>query len=131
MLKIYKIKRDTMAKLYWHSMHIRAVAIYRATWRCFKPKIKKGKWDFLAHRLKTFLYFLKKNFSYISGNFLTSSLKKSGGNFPSSKNKKNTLKKFLIFWEMEVFSPKLKNSYIFLKSIFSYISGGNLRSSKK
>ena len=62
MLKIYKIEKDTMAKLYWHSMQIRAVAIYRATSRYFKPKIKKGKWDFLAYRLKTFLYFLKKTF---------------------------------------------------------------------
>ena len=32
----------------------------------------------------------------------------SGGNFPSSKNKKNTLKKFLIFREMELSSLKLK-----------------------
>ena len=59
---------------------------------------------------KMFLYFRKWNFlalyfSYISGN-----------NFPSSKNeKKNTLKKLLIFQEMELSSPKLKKLLFFLK----------------
>ena len=51
------------------------------------------------------------------------------------KQKKSTLKKviiffhkkcFLIFWEMEISSPKLKKiSHIFPKKIFSYISGGH------
>ena len=56
------------------------------------------------------------------------------------KQKKSTLKKvliffhkkcFLIFWEMEISSPKLKKiSHIFPKKIFSYISGGHFSKSK-
>ena len=37
---------------------------------------------------------------------------------------------FLLFWEMELFGPKLKISYIFSKTIFSYILGWNLLSVK-
>ena len=69
--------------------------------------------DFLAPRLKNFLYFRKWNFlasyfSYISG-----------GNFPRSKSKKkNTLKKFLIFPEMELSSlKKLNKNFFYLLEI--------------
>ena len=55
----------------------------------------------------------------------------SGGNFLSSQNKKKTtLKKFLIFRETELFSPKLKKFLHFSKNNFSYILGGNLQSLK-
>ena len=62
------------------------------------------KWNFPAPRLKNFLYFWKSNllasyFSYISGS-----------NFPGSRDKKNpTLKKCLIFRDMELPSTKLKS----------------------
>ena len=39
--------------------------------------------------------------------------KKTGGNFPSSKHKKPTLKEFLIFQEMALSSPKLKTLLVF------------------
>ena len=68
------------------------------------------KWNFLARRLKKVLYFKKWNsltsyFSYI--------LKR---NFPNSKkkNKKPTLKGFLIFWEMELSSPNIKKVFLYL-----------------
>ena len=51
------------------------------------------KWNFL----KNFLYFPKR------------------GNFPDSENKKSTLKKFILFWEMELSSLKLKKLIYFLK----------------
>ena len=81
-----------------------------------------------APRLKTFLYFLKKSFSYISGNG-TSHL--SEGNFPSSKNKKTRFEKIVIFREMEFSSLRLKKlifremelSHISSKKSFSYIFG--------
>ena len=34
-------------------------------------------------------------------------------NFPNSKTKKTFLKKFLIFWEIELSSPKLKKLLYF------------------
>ena len=37
----------------------------------------------------------------------------SGSNFQSSKNKKPTLKKLLIFQEMELFNPKLEKNLIY------------------
>ena len=40
------------------------------------------------------------------------------------KLKKATLKKFLIFRDMELFSFKLKNSYIFLKKTFLIFQEG-------
>ena len=63
----------------------------------------------------------------------------SEGNFLSSKNKKPTMKNFLIFQEIELSSPKLKIVLIFsqkkallviweielFKKNTSYISGGN------
>ena len=66
------------------------------------------KWNFL----KNFLYFPKR------------------GNFPDSENKKSTLKKFILFWEMELSSLKLKKLIYFLKKKISYISGGNFLSLK-
>ena len=40
------------------------------------------------------------------------------GNFPSSKNKKkSTLKTFLIFWEMELFSTKFKKLLHFKREL--------------
>ena len=75
-------------------------------------------------KIKDFFIFSQKNFPHISGMEVSRpKLKKtsyiSGGNFQSSKP---TLKRFLIFREMEL-APSLRNSYIFF-----YISGGNLQS---
>ena len=70
-------------------------------------------------KTKKCIIFPRKNFSYILGNrtFLKNLFFR--GNFPSSKNKKKpTLKKFLIFREMELFSPKLKKLFIFQKGTF-------------
>ena len=78
------------------------VVEYGATWHTFKPKLF-GKSNYLNPRLKEFLYFLKKSLSYVSGNKTS-----SGGNFSSTRKKGPTLKKFLIFWEMELSSPKQK-----------------------
>ena len=66
--------------------------------------------EFSSPKIKRVLHFLKKSFSYISGN---ETLKKlllifQEKNFPSSKNKKNRSEKI---------------SYIFSKKSFSYISG--------
>ena len=75
------------------------------------PKIKiflifSQKKAFLIFRQKVFfLYFRKLNF------FLKTYI--SEENFLSSKYKKPTLKKFLIFQEMEPSSPKLKKFLIF------------------
>ena len=55
-----------------------------------------GKWNFLALTVKNFLYFRKE----LSG---------------LEKLKKITLKKFLIFWEMELSSLKIKNFLIFFQ----------------
>ena len=84
------------------------------------------------------IFFSKKSFFYIrkielfrKWNFAASYFYYiSGENFPSSQNKKKpTLKKFLIFQEMELSSSKTKKALIFqegtrkaLKSKFSYIA---------
>ena len=39
-------------------------------------------------------------------------------------------KAFLIFWEMELSSPKLKKLFYFFKNKFSYILGGSLQKPK-
>ena len=51
------------------------------------------------------------------------------GTFHARKTKKPTLKKFLIFQEMELFCPKLKKFRIFFPNFF-YISRENLKSLK-
>ena len=80
-----------------------------------------GKWNFLALRLKQFLYFLKKEAVLIFRE--TELFKKtsyiSEGNFLSSKNKKTHSEKMsYISGNGTFFAPSLKNSYI---------SGGNLK----
>ena len=77
-----------------------------------------GKWNFLAPRLKIFLYFPKKSFSYMSRNRLyftilasKFSLRKISYIF---SGKKIALKKFIIFWEMELSSLKFKN-FLYLR----------------
>ena len=108
----------------------------RATQRTFQPGLEKinkihpennslyfRKWNFLTLRLTNFLYFLKKSFSYISGNetlhFPAPALKI----FP----KKTIPKKFLIFRKIELkkllILQKMELSYIFPKESFSYTSG--------
>ena len=78
-----------------------------------KKKISyiSGKWNFLTIKVKTFLYFLKKCFSFISGN----------RSFRPQNNFLYFLKKkvFLMFREMKLFKKA------------SYISGGNFPISKK
>ena len=70
---------------------------------------------------KRYLCFIKKRFSDILGNwtFKWQAQKISGENFPSWK-KHHALKKFLIFWEMELSCPKLeKLLYFFQKGLKS------------
>ena len=67
------------------------------------PKIKIF---IIFSQKKLFWYFGKWNF------FKTSYI--SEGNFQSSKSKKETRKKFLIFREMKFSSPKLKKLILFL-----------------
>ena len=63
------------------------------------------KWNILALRLKNFLYFttafskffLEKNLLY----------------FFQKKKEKKKPKKIIIFWKMELFTPKIKNFLIF------------------
>ena len=92
-----------------------------------------GKWNFLAPRLKIFWYFPKKSFSYMSRNrlYFTTlaskfSLRKISYIFSGNKI---ALKKFIIFWEMELSGLKLKKFLIFKegtckawKTKISYIS---------
>ena len=84
-------------------------------------------------KLKMFLYFRKWNFlapsltnSYIFSNFLFCI---SGGNCPSSKNRKKHAEEssyfFLYFGEWNFLATSLKDF-----SYFSYILGGNFLSSK-
>ena len=86
-----------------------------------------NKWNFLVTRLnnilifweiklsrpkiKKFLIFSQKSFSYISrnGNFLKESSNISGGNCCSSKTKKKHSEKCVIFRAMELSSPKKLN----------------------
>ena len=99
------------------------------------------KWNFLTPRLKTSLYFLRKGFSDISRNgtfyiseenFLSSIMIflyiLGNRTFPPQSlkfilffDKKTALKKFPIFWEIELFSLKLKNLLIFWEMELSYI----------
>ena len=51
-------------------------------------------WNFLAHRLKDFLYFFKKSFSYILGN----------RTFQEIKLSSEKIKTFLTFLEIELSS---------------------------
>ena len=106
------------------------------------------KWNFLALRLRDFLYFLKKSFSYIAGNrtfcertFTTGKKKKSPPrksflhfgiqNFPVS-----SLKSFLYFGKCNslIFSRKKKIFLLFRKMEpprkTSYILRGNFPSSQ-
>ena len=57
----------------------------------------------------------------------------SGGDFPIQKKKKKkpTLKKCLIFWEMEFSGPKLKKLFTsFLKKIFLIFQEGTCKKKK-
>ena len=61
-------------------------------------------------------------------NFLATRLRVSRGNFLTSKSeRKVTMKKFLIFQEMRLFSSKLKKFIHFFQEKLSYISEGNLQ----
>ena len=83
-------------------------------------------------KINNFLIFSEKNFSHVFASGTSYILRR---NFPSSKNKKPTLKKLFIFQEMEI-------SYIFSKKAYpifremdlfkkaSYISVENFPSSK-
>ena len=85
---------------------------------------------------KKFLYFLIFQEIELSGSYIKKALifsqKKTflifritetlkpyilGSNFSSSKNKKNTLKKFLTFPKMELSSPKAKNGLYFRREL--------------
>ena len=56
---------------------------------------------------------------------LSPKIKKFWKGLSELKNlKKATLKKFLIFWDMELFSFKINNSYIFLKKTFLIFQEG-------
>ena len=73
-----------------------------------------------------FLYFGKRNFLIFQEMKLSNLKNKKFQEVRNRarKNKKTTLKKYLIFWENGTFlSPSLKRSYIFSKNNFSYISG--------
>ena len=62
-----------------------------------------------SSKIKKFLIILQvKLFSLI--------FQRSKGNFPSAKNKKE-LKKFLMFWEMELSGPKLKKLLYFRRKL--------------
>ena len=101
-----------------------------------------AKWNFLTLILKNFLYFLKRKLSlyyrkrkprkirHISGKGSLLYFRKrkpektsyiSGSIFPSSENKKTTLKMFLVFQEMEVSSPnklsKTSSNFIASKNL--------------
>ena len=81
---------------------------------------------------ETFLYFIEKKFFLIFWEMeLTApKIKKIGGNFPSSKKKKNTLKKFLLLREMKFSSSRMglakteKQTFLlFLWKYFPHASG--------
>ena len=79
-----------------------------------KKNIFFGKWNFLALRLKKFLYFLKKSFSYISGR-----------NFSSSKNKKQPpWKKFLHFGKWNFLALRLK-AFLYFKGELAKLKNNN------
>ena len=82
---------------------------------------------------ETFLYFLEKKFFLIFWEIKLTApkIKKIGGNFPSSKKKKNTLKKFLLLREMNFLAPgwdlqrpKNKNFFYFSENIFPTLRDG-------
>ena len=112
-----------------------------------------GKRNFLASRLKNYIFSQKKVFLIFRVELCSPKIKKllyffkiaflifwkiellektsyiSEGNFPSSKNYKNLLWKSLFYFGKRIFpASRLKNSYIFSKKKKSYISGGNLQS---
>ena len=69
-----------------------------------------------ANPQENVLYFLRKCFSHISGKWNSEKASYiSRNNYKSSENekKKPTLKKLLIFQEMELFYPKLKKILIY------------------
>ena len=83
---------------------------------------EKGK--IVVLRLKTFLCFLKKAFSTFRKTVLLQKISCFRRELSTLKKiKKFTLKKCLIFQEMEPSSQKLKNLKVFSKKFF-YISGG-------
>ena len=67
-------------------------------------------------KIKIFIIFSQKKLFWYFGkwNFFKKTSYISEGNFPSSKSKKETRKKFLIFREMKFSSPKLKKLILFL-----------------
>ena len=80
-------------------------------------------------KIKKVLIFSQKKISlYIAKwNFSKKLLTFQEGTFRAQKIKKPTQKKFLIFREMELFSPKLKKLLYFFQKKKSDISGGNLQ----
>ena len=67
-------------------------------------------------KIKIFIIFSQKKLFWYFGkwNFFKKTFYISEGNFQSSKSKKETRKKFLIFREMKFSSPKLKKLILFL-----------------
>ena len=67
-------------------------------------------------KIKIFIIFSQKKLFWYFGkwNFFKKTSYISEGNFQSSKSKKETRKKFLIFREMKFSSPKLKKLILFL-----------------
>ena len=102
-----------------------------------KPALKK----FIFSQKKLLLYLRKRNFLIFSSKKFFSHFKKwkflglSLNNFRrkllrAPKIKKPSLKRFLIFWKMQLSSPKLKKPFIFFLKKISYIFRGNFQSPK-
>ena len=97
-----------------------SIAVYRATWCTFKPKLKKIKKSTLNRFLiffqkQKFLIFQEEKFFFYFRiwTFLPSLLKISGGNFPSSKIKKTHSEKVSFYFrKCNFLTPSLKSSYI-------------------
>ena len=122
-----------------------SLAHFSAQARKIKKKTTLKKFLIFSQK-KLILYFGKRNFLIFYGIELSSSTNKKlqERTFRAQKiKKKPTLKKFLIFWKMELCSPKIKKVLMFsLKKVFlifreiktslkkSFISGGNLQNSK-
>ena len=82
-------------------------------------------------KIKKVLTFSQKWFFYFGkSNPLAIKLKNFRRELYELEKKKTTLKKCLIFWEMDFSSHKLKKTFFFAKNNFSYNSGGNLQSLK-
>ena len=64
--------------------------------------------------------FSEKRFSYISGNFLALRLKNFRRDLSELKKKRPILKKFLLFWEMEPSSPRIKIFLIFQEGTLKF-----------